>query len=109
MMRNWKRAGIIIGGLLAGAAPLLAAARVQQTRLCEDPAIRYSESKPDDAITRLQQRIDKGEVKLQFEAGRGYLRSVLDALGVPVSSQTLVFSKTSFQRDIISPDSPRAL
>src|SRR6202044_3152424 len=39
----------------------------------------------------------------------GYLRSVLDALHVPVSSQTLVFSKTSFQFNQISPAAPRAL
>jgi hypothetical protein len=34
---------------------------------------------------------------------------VLDALHVPVGSQTLVFSKTSFQYPKISPEKPRAL
>jgi hypothetical protein len=33
----------------------------------------------------------------------------LDALGIPISSQTLVFSKTSFQYPKISPAEPRAL
>ncbi len=37
------------------------------------------------------------------------MRSVLAALRVPVSSQTLVFSKTSFQYPKISPERPRAL
>ncbi len=36
-------------------------------------------------------------------------KSVLKLLDVPVSSQTLVFSKTSFQYPKISPDHPRAL
>jgi hypothetical protein len=52
---------------------------------------------------------DRGEVKLNFAPGHGYLRSVLNALHVPVSSQTLVFSKTSFQYPKISPEKPRAL
>ena len=39
----------------------------------------------------------------------GYLAAVLGALRVPVSSQTLVFSKTSFQYPNISPEKPRAL
>jgi hypothetical protein len=34
---------------------------------------------------------------------------VLAALDIPVSSQTLVFSKTSFQYKKISPQTPRAL
>ena len=39
----------------------------------------------------------------------GYLRSLLKGLEVPESSQVLVFSKTSFQRERISPETPRAL
>ena len=46
---------------------------------------------------------------LSYEPQHGYLRSVLDALHVPVSSQTLVFAKTSFQFPQISPATPRAL
>ena len=39
----------------------------------------------------------------------GYLEALLKELKIPVSSQTLVFSKTSFQRERISPKNPRAL
>jgi hypothetical protein len=46
---------------------------------------------------------------LEFEPTHGYLKSVLDRLGIPESSQTLVFSKTSFQFRKISPQAPRAL
>jgi hypothetical protein len=62
-----------------------------------------------DPIAALQQRLDAGQERLVYEPGHGYLRSVLDKLRVPISSQTLVFSKTSFQYRRIAPDHPRAL
>lgn len=71
--------------------------------------IHYRSENLDDPIARLQKQLDRGEIKLVYEAGWGYLRPVLDALHVPVSSQTLVYSKTSFQYPKISPDRPRAL
>ena len=71
--------------------------------------IRYSESKPANAITQLQKRIDSGEARLSFTDDHGYLPAVLKSLKIPISSQMLVFSKTSLQRDRISPRTPRAL
>lgn len=72
--------------------------------------IHYRTSKGlADPVAKLQQRLDSGETALHHEAGNGYLRSVLKALRIPVSSQTLVFSKTSFQYPYINPQSPRAL
>jgi hypothetical protein len=71
--------------------------------------IRYSSASVDNIVSRLQRRIDSGEVRLTHEEKFGYLRSVLKELHVPVSSQTLVFSKTSFQRQRISPRTPRAV
>jgi hypothetical protein len=53
--------------------------------------------------------MDEGKVKLKHEAAYGYLLSVLEELKVPKSSQMLVFSKTSFQRERISPHNPRAI
>jgi hypothetical protein len=75
----------------------------------EHEAIRYAKAPVDDAITRLQKRIDSGEVKLESDDNFGYLRSVLRALKVSESSQVLVFSKTSFQAPRIAPRTPRAL
>ncbi|MBI4885488.1 MAG: hypothetical protein HY824_00175 [Acidobacteria bacterium] len=72
-------------------------------------AIRYRTGIPSDAVARLQRRIDAGTTELQFDAKGGYLDSVLQELKIPVSSQTLVFSKTSGQRELISPARPRAL
>lgn len=71
--------------------------------------INYSKSKGDNAVTRLQERLRTGQAKLTFEEDRGYARSLLKELNVPVSSQVLVFSKTSLQRDRICPKTPRAL
>lgn len=62
-----------------------------------------------DPVALLQKRIDSGEVKLAYEPKHGYLKSVLDELAIPVDTQTLVFSKTSFQYRKISPEYPRAL
>jgi len=71
--------------------------------------INYRTAPVHDPVAKLQQRIDKGEVRLKFEPGHGYLKSVLKELNVPINSQTLVFSKTSFQYKKISPQTPRAL
>ena len=57
----------------------------------------------------MQAQMDAGKLHLPFHQDHGYLPAVLDALRVPRSSQVLVFSKTSLQRNRISPKSPRAL
>lgn len=71
--------------------------------------IHYATAKGDNAVTRLQERLDRGEVKLTFTDEHGWLRSLLKVWNVPEASQVLVFSKTSLQRDRISPKTPRAL
>src|ERR1700728_2130090 len=75
----------------------------------DHPAIQYPTRAPDDAIARLQQQMDSGKVKLQFDAQWGYLPSLLTQLGIKTDSQMLLFSKTSFQGPKISPKKPRAL
>jgi hypothetical protein len=74
----------------------------------EEP-IHYRSNDLHDPVAKLRQRIAKGEVSLQWEPKNGYLRSILELLDIPISSQTLVFSKTSFQYKKISPETPRAL
>jgi hypothetical protein len=76
----------------------------------EQEPINYLTAVSHDPVAQLQRRIDKGEVTLKYdEKGQGYLKSVLEALGVSPSSQTLVFSKTSFQASRISPKAPRGV
>jgi hypothetical protein len=74
-----------------------------------DAPINYRSSKLDDPVARLDKQLERGQIKLHYDSQHGYLKSVLDALHISVSSQTLVFSKTSFQYPEISPAAPRAL
>ena len=71
--------------------------------------IFYRTAPLHDPVTELQKKIATGEAKLTYEPQHGYLRSVLKLLDIPISSQTLVFSKTSFQAALINPEHPRAL
>ncbi|MCC9601849.1 hypothetical protein LOC67_14910 [Stieleria sp. JC731] len=78
-----------------------------QRRLDESP-INYRQTDADNPIEKLASQIASGETRLQYENGTGYLRSILKELEIPVSSQSLVFSKTSLQSGRISPQNPRA-
>lgn len=75
----------------------------------DEDTIQYTKEAGDNPITRLQGKLERGEVALKFEPRHGYLLSLLEALEAPVASQMLVFSKTSLQRERIGPSSPRAL
>jgi hypothetical protein len=75
----------------------------------EYPVLHYGREPAHNAIARLQQRLASGEVKLTWSAPRGYLDSLLQALAIDPSSQSLVYSKTSLQTGSISAATPRAL
>jgi hypothetical protein len=75
----------------------------------EREPIEYSKRSGDNRVTQLMAELQSGKKTLKHEPGFGYLRSLLAELQVPQSSQTLVFSKTSLQRQRISPSTPRAL
>jgi len=73
------------------------------------PAIAYSTAPVANRVTELNERIRDGRVHLTFDGRSGYLRSVLDALQVPVESQVTTFAKNSFQAELINRQNPRAL
>lgn len=78
----------------------------------EDPdaaPIHYHQSVVHDAVAELQSDLDAGRERLDWHDRWGWLPSVLERLDLPTESQTLVFSKTSFQAPKISPHRPRAL
>jgi hypothetical protein len=102
---------LTIGGLTFALGIAVVSAQSGNLWVSRDhPAIKYSTEPVHDAIVRLNERVQKGEVRLAFDAPpRGYLASVLKALDIPVSSQTLVFSENSLQRAHISKTAPRAL
>jgi hypothetical protein len=71
--------------------------------------INYRTAKADNVVAALQARIDAGTARLAFADDHGYLPALLKELGVAPASQVLVFSKTSLQRDRITPKTPRAI
>jgi hypothetical protein len=75
----------------------------------DHPAINYDLGALQDPVVRLNARLRSREVALKFDGARGYLDSVLDALGVFPESQLAVFSKTSLQQAIIGPANPRMI
>ena len=77
--------------------------------LDEHPRIAYASRPTTDRVAALNQALAAGSRSLRREPQSGYLASVLDALGVPVESQLLVFSKTGVQRAHTGPHTPRAI
>jgi len=101
----------IIVGALAGAT---AASMGQLTErplagALAHPAIGYYTRPTHDLVAELNRHIEDGDVRVSFDEGTGYLRSVLDALHVPVESQMLVMSKTGVQALYTGPANPRAI
>src|SRR5882757_10687142 len=61
--------------------------------LDEHPSIQYAIRPTTDRVAKLNQALAQREQSLQRDTRTGYLLPVLEALGVPVESQLLVFSK----------------
>jgi hypothetical protein len=91
--------------VLAAVAP----ASPRQQASYEASPIHYSRSKPSDPVRALEAKLAGGQSALAFDGSQGFLKALLEAMDIPISSQSLVFSKTSFQRQWINPRSPRAL
>ena len=96
---------------VAGSAPNPGTPATDESTSVLAPPIPRSNLAPDslDPVARLAARIGSGDLHLDYVERWGYLPALLDALEVPVSSQALVFSRTSLQTDRIAPWAPRAL
>ena len=76
----------------------------------EHKAIQYFETPTNEAVKHLDDLLDEGKAKLDYAGGGlGYLPSVLKKLDLNVDSQVLVYTQTSFQAPLISPQRPRAI
>jgi hypothetical protein len=73
------------------------------------PAIQYDTAPVDNAVSRVNARLESGGPGFAFDQTTGYLRPVLEALNIPIESQVLVFSQTSFQAPLINVKNPRAV
>ena len=103
------RAAVIACGLIATTSAGSVTLAERFSASFRHPAIEYGTRPRSDRVALLNARLRTGEATLAFDRRRGFLPAVLDALDVPVESQTLVFSKTSLQSDFIGPDNPRAI
>lgn len=111
-MRVRTRLGLVAAVAGWGAAVLVGTGQrpLTPSAMRNHPSIGYTTVPPKDAVARLNERLQRGEAMLAFDASTGgYLRGVLAALDVPIDSQLFVFSKTSFQARKINPQNPRAL
>ncbi|HEU4689208.1 MAG TPA: hypothetical protein VFS23_12630, partial [Vicinamibacterales bacterium] len=98
-------------GALAAFLWIAALASAQLTNSIVEPshpAIGYP-GDSSDRVAQLNQRLQSGEVTLQFEERTGYLRSLLGALDIPVESQIALFSGTSLQGRLVSARNPRTI
>ena len=100
---------VLVGLAWVASVVLVSAQKVHPSLIRNHPAISYAKAPVSDPIARLNGRLQSGEVTLEKNGPSGYLTSVLSALGVPIESQVLVFSKTSFQASRIHPTNPRAV
>jgi hypothetical protein len=75
----------------------------------ETEALKYSKEATTGPMAQLIRKIESGTVRLEWDVKWGWLPAFQKALGVDSSSQTLVFSKTSLQREHIHPANPRAI
>ena len=75
----------------------------------DEDTIAYSKTPSTGAVSLLQSALADCKTNFTYDAKFGYLPSLLRALGISPESQVLVFSKTSLQRERISPENPRAL
>jgi hypothetical protein len=76
----------------------------------EDPAIEYSTTTAlNNVVVDVNRKLSDGTIRLRFEGRSGFLQSALEALGIPIDSQLLVFSRFSLQRKLINEQNPRAL
>ena len=73
------------------------------------PAIAYDTAPVDNVVSQLNERLESGATSFAFDANNGYLRPLLEALHIPIESQSLVFSQTSFQAPLINVGNPRAI
>lgn len=75
----------------------------------ELPPVRYSATQPDDAVQELARKLKDGTATLPKGDAWRLMARLREHFHIPEESQVLVFSKTSKQNDLISPQTPRAI
>ncbi len=108
-MRNIKHQ-LRLTALLSTLELLLALPIIAGTGLFyEEAPIHYSDTEARDPLALLVEQIEKGDLVMDTSSDRDFLRDLLTKLEIPIATQMLVYSKTSFQNTRILPARPRAL
>ena len=83
------RWSVILAGVLSAAViATIALAQIDDggfSGLREHPSIGYNTCEAADPVSRLNAELRGGAIEFKFQGASGYLRSVLDALHVPVA------------------------
>ncbi|AGA26304.1 hypothetical protein [Singulisphaera acidiphila] len=104
----WGRSVLLVFALLSTLA-FRQSTRGAEPLGVNNPLHGYDTLPTEDRFARLKADLDTGRASLEGDDELALLRNLLRALDIPVSSQMLVTSATSFQKTIISPRRPRAL
>jgi hypothetical protein len=102
--RAWVVAFVLLSDVTVGAS-----ACGDEPLGVNNPLHGYNTLPTHDRFARFNADVDAGRTSLDAENELKLLRNLLRALDIPISSQMLVTSATSFQKTIISPRRPRAL
>ena len=97
---------LLVVGLIG---PLTPSASAQQVEPFEEPPINYSVTPTNDRATAISAKFQSRAMEIRSMPAKKRLQWLLAELGVPVESQIFVFSKTSLQRELINPETPRVL
>jgi len=104
---NTKVNAVILLASLTGA--VVPAVNAQFMNSHEYSLVGYDQKAIDNPVAELQAQLENGEVELAFDDERGYFDALMEKLDIDADSQTLVFSPTSLQHKLISPETPRSL
>ena len=103
----WRKLAIVL--LLS--TPAAQAAEISEPPTYRDfdaPPHNYRARMPRDRFSGMTQTLES-DPRLDRASEKAFLSSFLKILGIPASSQMLVFSTTSLQLRFISPTNPRAI
>ncbi len=98
-----------VGAALAG---IVLADRLEDTTYVpyEHKAIQYFETVTNEPVRHLDDLFDAGKTKLEYTpGGLGYLPDLLKRFDINVDSQVLVYTQSSFQAPLVTPQRPRAI
>ncbi len=107
--RRWRSWGVIVCWILCALPFALRVGDCGGFIFFDEEMENYQKTADTGELKRLQNRLDGGSTRWSRDPKHGYLLALLKELNVPVSSQMLVATKTSWNNELVCPKNPRAL